>query len=84
MPEPTVTKAALPSFDEKAWQSKLAALEASKLEVQGKPNYNPFMFFHVHVAPLLERYNKKERSPELAKAMADLPSVIPPITPISK
>jgi hypothetical protein len=67
-------------WDDIAWNGKLRLLETSKKEVAGKVGYNPFLYFHVHVTPLLIRYNKNERSKELLQAMLSLPSSIPALT----
>lgn len=84
MPEPTnkpvvtiTPKPVTPSFNQKAWDDKLAKLRACKEEQIGKPNHNPHLFFAAKVNPLLARYAKGERSVELLNALLAFPDSIP-------
>lgn len=70
------------SFDEKAFNEKIAKLEAAKAAVAGKKNYNPFLWYGLVVAPLQNRFIKGERTKELYDGLMSVSETVPPIKPI--
>lgn len=67
------------AFDEKAFTTKLNELTAAAKAVEGKPNYNPFVWLANNVTPLSVEYNKGTRTKELFDKLMAVKAEVPPV-----
>lgn len=68
-------------FDEKAFIAKLNQLNAAAKAVEGKPNYNPFVWLANNVTPLNAEYVKGTRTKELFDKLMAVKAEVPPVNP---
>lgn len=67
------TTAAPPAIDWNKAVDKISKVKEALKEFVGKIGYNPFLYAEEKVRPLQDRYTKGERTPELFKAIMELP-----------
>lgn len=77
-PEPKVVPF---SFNETSFEARVNEFKKLRTEQAGKADHNPFLWYNKYIQPLVDRYNRDERSVELYKSLMAIELVIPPLKP---